>query len=113
MKADTETGRYGDTGKGRHGDTGTRRPGDRANSFFSLSPLHPFSVSPYLPVSVSPLILHPSSLRLHPSENTWCTASTFQSERYIVTTSAPAARNSTSDTVFVTPRVCIPAARPD
>ena len=41
------------------------------------------------------------------------TASTFQSARLPVTTSAPAARSASSPTVFVTPSVRIPAARAD
>src|SRR6266404_3386241 len=46
------------------------------------------------------------------SSNTWQTASVVQSAKLAVTTSAPAARSSDSDTVLVTPRVRIPAARP-
>src|SRR5258707_4141525 len=46
------------------------------------------------------------------SSNTWQTASVVQSAKLTVTTSAPAARSSDSDTVLVTPSVRIPAARP-
>src|SRR5205085_4520217 len=76
----------------------------RKENFFSSA----FSVptSAFTPAHPLPqVVLTSSAFQL----KTWWTASTVQSAKLAVTTSAPAARSVSSLTVFVTPKVFIPA----